>query len=79
MRGDVEMIDPASSNLHDYKDIEQSKIGCDDHEEVTCENDLSMVSHESTPTLRWDATPRSRTLGHVASDRPRRDSDAEFQ
>jgi hypothetical protein len=52
MRGDVEMSDPASSNLHDYKDVEQSKIGRDDDEEVTRKNGLSVVPNKSTPTLR---------------------------
>jgi hypothetical protein len=79
MRSDVAVRDPPSSDFHDYKDIEQSKIGCDDHEEVASQNDLSMVPNKDHPTLQSAASARSPIVRHVPSDSPRRDSDAKFQ
>jgi len=52
MRGDIEVGYPAGSYLHDHKNVEQSKIGGDGHEEVARQNGLSMVPNKGHPTLR---------------------------
>src|SRR6266852_9702148 len=79
MRGNIGVCYPASSDLHDHKNIEQAKIGGNRHEEVASENGPSMVANKGRPTLRPKTISRSPILWHVASDSSRRKPNAKFQ
>ena len=79
MIGHVEVSNPSGSYLHDHKDIEDSKVGGHDDEEIAGQDRLGVISHECHPPLRRGALTRSYIERHVASNRPRGKTDAEFQ
>jgi hypothetical protein len=79
MSGDIEVKDPPRTNLRDHKDAKDLKRGRHGDEVITGNNSQGMISHERRPTLGRDAVSIAATLGDIASDCPRRDSDSQLR
>ena len=79
MRGHVPVHDPTCTHVEHDEDVEQSEPCRHRDEEITREHVAGMVAHERVPRLgpqHWIGRWRP---AHVASDRSRRDRDAEFE
>src|SRR5712692_976762 len=77
--GDIEVFNLARSYFHEDEDIKDSEASGHDDEEIAGQYCLGVVSHKRHPTLRRNSFPRSRVYGHVASDRPSRYANPEFE
>src|SRR5260370_30630377 len=77
--GDIELSNLARSYLQDDEDIEDSEANGHDDEEITGQYCLGLGSHKRHPPLRRNSFPRSSVYGHVASDRPSRYANSQFE
>ena len=64
--------------VHDQQHIDDPKCSRDENKEVRRDNRLGMIADEGHPPLRRDFGPL-RVLGHVTTDRARRDLDSDLQ
>src|SRR2546425_2125431 len=76
---EIPVDDPSGLHLQDYEDVQQLESQGDRHEEVTSEHGSRVVLDKCAPALRSGSAAGAVTSRHVASHRPRRDPDAQFQ
>jgi hypothetical protein len=80
MGGHIVMHDPACSDFHGHKHVEDAEGRRHDHKEVARYNRFGMISDEGHPTLlRVGRALRAPSVGQIFADAPRRNANSQFE
>ena len=73
------MYELATSDLHQYEDIEDAEVKCHRDHEITGGDGLGMVLHKSHPALGGRTSPRISIFGSVRAHGSWRYADAKLE
>ena len=77
--GHVPVDETPGADIEHHEDVYEPEPGCDRHQEVARQHLAGVIPQKRAPHLRLRAATGRDWPLHVASDRPRRDGDAQLE